>query len=89
MHIEEKELMEMALIGYGMELARIDQQISEVRAMLALGDRTADIAEAVHDHFAEMDRPTRHISPEGRARIIAATKKRWAAWRREKKAGRA
>jgi len=30
--------------------------------------------------------PTRVMSPEAKARIIAAQKKRWAAWRKEQKA---
>ena len=38
MVIEEKELLRMALVGYGFELVKIHQQIDTVRAMLAVAN---------------------------------------------------
>lgn len=80
MQIKERELLEMALIGFGMRAAEIDRQISSVRAQLALGETPASVK-----RIAEHTTPGfRKLSPEGRARIVAATRKRWAAYRRAK-----
>lgn len=91
MQIEDKELLEMALVGFGMRLAEIDRQISEVRARLAIGNGdTLPVGPGGAEwpvRFVPRERlGKRGLSPEGRARIVAATRKRWAAYRREQKA---
>ena len=58
------ELLEHALAGYAARRAEIEQRINDIRLRLrgALD--------------AELPRRRRVLSPEGRARIIAATKRR-------------
>ena len=86
MQIEEREVLEMALIGYGMHLARIDQQISEVRARIraAMWEKEKAINAAVASLYRATMKPK--LSPEGAARIAAANRKRWAAYRLKAKA---
>jgi hypothetical protein len=62
------------LIGFEAQRAEIEQKIADSR--LRLGGSQA----------AAPRRPRRVLSPEGRARIIAATKRRWAKARRAKRA---
>ena len=76
MTIPTNELLEHALAGCEARRAEIDRKINDIR--LRIGGN-AD---------AEPPRPRRVLSPEGRARIIAATKRRWAKARRMKRAVR-
>ena len=69
------ELLEHALVGYAARRAEIEQRINDIRLRLR---GTLD---------ADLPRHRRVLSPEGRARIIAATKRRWAKARRAKGAG--
>ncbi len=70
------DLLATALIGYRQRRAELDAAIFELRRRI---DGGAPIAAAAKTKPA---RKKRRLSPEGRARIIAATKKRWAAARR-------
>lgn len=72
MAITETELLEHALVGFEARRAEIEERIEEVRG-------------ALNGAVAEKPRPKRVMSPEARARIIAAQKKRWAAYRRSKR----
>ena len=73
MTISQKELLEYALVGFEARRAEIKHKIADIRLRLG-GSR--DVVPA----------PKRRVlSPEGRARIIAATKRRWAKARRAKK----
>lgn len=74
MNITETELLQHALIGYQAQLEETQRRIEDVRR------RLSGAAEAVEE------RPKRHLSAKGRAAIIAATKRRWAKARREKRA---
>jgi hypothetical protein len=74
--IPETELLEHALIGYQKRRDEIEA------ARLQLAARIDDLKESAD--FAP--RPRRRLSPEGRGRIIAATKRRWAKLRRMKRA---
>lgn len=38
MNIDEQEILRMALVGYAMELVKIQDQIDSVRAMLAVAN---------------------------------------------------
>lgn len=101
--IEQTELYEMALAGYALRRAAIEQDIERVRLLLAIGDRPAEpLTPAERAKVARysrakrkgarpsrvlgIPRPARKLSAAGRAAIIAATKKRWAKYRRAKSA---
>jgi hypothetical protein len=75
MTIATKELLEHALVGYEARRAEVEQKIAEIRLRLR------------GNQAAEAPRRRRVLSPEGRARIIAATKRRWAKARRFKRPG--
>jgi len=60
------DILQAALIGYEAEKAKIDAKIAEVKAQLASAEQ----------------KPAPELSPEGRQRIIAATKRRSAMARR-------
>jgi hypothetical protein len=79
MNIDEQEILRMALVGYAMELVKIQDQIESVRIMLTIAN--SPVADQVESVELELDA---RLSVEGRARIIAANKKRWANAKREK-----
>jgi hypothetical protein len=63
----------MALIGYEAELRKIDDKIAEIQKQL--GGRTKAVAAP-----ADGAKPRRRMSASARKRIVAAQKKRWAAY---------
>jgi len=73
MSITRTELLQHALIGYQAQIEDIQRRMEDVRRRL---NGTAAPVE---------ERPKRHLSAKGRAAIIAATKRRWAKVRREKR----
>jgi hypothetical protein len=73
MKMTEAELLEHALVGYQAQRDEIQRRIDDVQR--GLSGAAAE----------EEPRPKRRLSPEGRRRLIAATRKRW---RLAKKAGR-
>ncbi len=81
-----REILEAALQGLEAQKQRLDEQISEVRAMM--GHRvgrppkhaTASEVKPASNHSQARKRRT--LSPEARKRIAAAQKKRWAAFRK-------
>lgn len=77
----EKEFLAAALAGYQWKLAEIDARMTDLRKRIAAYS-PAPSAKPV----AAPAKKKRRLSPEGRARIIAATKKRWAAVRKAKSA---
>ena len=67
--------MEAALIGYQHQYASVAAKIAELQKRLGVRKRTGVVAARTDGR-----RPRKHrISAEGRARIAAAQKKRWAA----------
>lgn len=89
MTTSEREICEMALVGLQKQLNSVNQQIATVKARLGkkpellpnlddpvFGGRTARSKHQHHQHY--------RLSPEGRANIIQATKRRWARWHRER-----
>lgn len=76
----DTEFLAAALAGYQCKLAEIEERMAEIRARIAAAS-PASSAKA-----AAPAKKKRRLSPEGRARIIAATKKRWAAVRKAKAA---
>ncbi|HUP05436.1 MAG TPA: hypothetical protein VMU19_15665 [Bryobacteraceae bacterium] len=75
----DKDLLIAALAGYQLKLTEIEARMAELRKQIAgaPGGVSAKAAAPAKK---------RRLSPEGRARIIAATKKRWAAVRAAKAA---
>ena len=67
----EAEILKAALIGYQQELERVKGKIAQLRRMA--GGRAAGRTAKARKH---------HVSAEGRARIAAAQRKRWAAVKR-------
>ena len=72
----DPDTINAALIGYQQELERIQGKIADLQRQLGRRSESSSQAQA---------RPTRkhHVSAEGRARIAAAQKKRWAATKRQ------
>jgi hypothetical protein len=67
------DLLEHAFIGYEAQRAELARRMRDIQRLI--GD----------NHEGDPPRPMRVLSPEGRARIIAATKRRWARARRLKR----
>lgn len=81
--IDQNELYEMALIGYAMKRENIEREQERIRLLLATDGFAHPPASVPKAKPAK-----RHLSPEGRARIIAGTKARWARYRKARKGGR-
>jgi len=79
-----REILEAALHGLESQREKLDDQISQVRAMLGgrpgrpARNHSAPAAQAANG----ASRRKRVLSPEARKRIAAAQKKRWAAFRK-------
>lgn len=77
----DPDVLQAALVGLELNRERIDGQIAEVRRLIAgRGQRKAVKAPAAPV------RKKRRMSAEALKRIAAAQKKRWAEWRKRKKA---
>lgn len=75
-------ILSAALEGLELQKQRLEQQIAEVRRVLGGTTRKA-AATAV-----EAKKPRRKMSAAARKHIAAVQKKRWAEWRKKRKAGR-
>jgi hypothetical protein len=71
-HVLDPAILEAALINLETRRTHIDDQIAAVRSLLDGGSPSAK-------PNAKRRRKKYRMSAEGRARIIAATRKRWAA----------
>ena len=69
--------LQMALIGYQVELSRIEQKVAEIRSLL--GGRVSPVV-------AKNATPKRILSVAARTRMAAAQKKRWAAFHKGEEA---
>jgi hypothetical protein len=82
---KDNTLLEMAIIGYQSEVAKISAKIADIKAQLGQrgpGRPKATVAAATAtDHAGPQNRRT--ISKAGRARIAAAQRARWAAQKQE------
>jgi hypothetical protein len=77
MGMDDRELLEMALQGYKQKRQEIDGKIAELQARLG-GQKIVSIEDG---ESAETAKPKRRkMSAAGKARIIAAVRKRWAAF---------
>ena len=75
---EDRQVLEMAILGYSIEVQKIDAKIAEIKAHLA-GNAPAKITDGKPP-------AKRHMSAAARKRIAAGQKKRWAEYRRQKAA---
>jgi hypothetical protein len=75
-------ILRAALIGYQQQLDYVNSQIDQLRRKLAGAPAVPMLGETVAQPRKH------HVSPEGRARIAAAQRRRWAATRRAARAGR-
>jgi len=73
-------ILEAALVGLEAQRRRIEEMITQVRRMAGAGSA---VARAVP---VAAPRKKRRLSPAGRKRILAALKKRWAEYRKQKAA---
>lgn len=82
-------LLQAMLDGLGMQRQRVEDQIASVRSAMGGGRKAAAPAPSVSEGAAPAaaaPRSKRILSAAARARIAAAQKKRWAAFRKDKKA---
>lgn len=92
------ELLRAALYGYERQRALIDEKIADIRRELGGAGKSANAGIGMsgqrrrgrppkaETETTEAAKPKRNMSAAGRKRIIAATRKRWAAWRAAKEA---
>lgn len=81
----DQSTLQMALVGYEVEKARIESKIREIQAQLGGAKPTGGSAPAK----AEGAPKKRVLSAAARKRIAAAQKKRWAEHRKKVAAGKA
>jgi hypothetical protein len=74
----DHDILRAALVGYQMELHKLETAISAVKAKIGGSTRTA--AAATDVVRSANGRRKRSMSPEARNRIAEAQKKRWAAY---------
>lgn len=77
----DTEFLAAALAGYQWKRAEIDARMADLRKRIAAHSPGSAVKPV-----AAPAKKKRRLSPEGRARIVAATKKRWAAARKAKAA---
>ena len=75
MQTTNEEVLRAALIGYWAQIQSIAEKIQEIEAMLK-PRRARSVAKP---------KAKRKLSPEGRAKLVAAQKKRWAKFRKAKR----
>ena len=78
-----REILEAALQGLELQKQRLDDQISQVRALLGRRVGRPPKSPAAAGQAAAPG-PKRTLSEEARKRIAAAQKRRWAAFRKGK-----
>lgn len=102
--IDRTVLLAHALVGYQQEARRIDREMARIRAMLdhrrnGASPVAASIAAGVAMRTAAVDadieaskyparKRRRTLSPEGRARIAAAARRRWAEYHKTQRRAR-
>ena len=76
--VADRTILEMALVGYQVEIAKIDARIYEIKSLLK--GRRSSLGTVETDHQPAK----RNLSEAARHRIAAAQTKRWAEHRRLK-----
>ena len=82
-NVEDTTILQMALVGYRIEIEKIDGKIHELQSLIK-GKRTAPPSGAVE---TGQPKAKRKLSQAARNRIAAAQKKLWAKQRRLKAQG--
>jgi hypothetical protein len=82
-----REILEAALQGLELQKQRLDDQISQVRALLGRRVGRPPKSSPAAAGPAAAPGPKRTLSEEARKRIAAAQKRRWAAFRKGKSQG--
>jgi cell division septum initiation protein DivIVA len=72
-----RAIIEAAIVGFEQQKRQIDETIAELRAQLN-GSTGGEAGPKASVAYASSARKKREMSAEGRARIAAAQKKRWA-----------
>ena len=72
----DKATLEAALVGYQQHLQQIESKMADLRRML--GQAPASAPAAKRARKAAAGKQKHRMSPEGRARIAAAQRARWA-----------
>ena len=72
----DHEILQAALIGYQVEIDRIDKLMADIRAQI--GGRVPEASDSAFSPPEAEHRPRRKMSAAARKRIAAAQKKRWA-----------
>ena len=81
----DKATLEAALVGYQQQLQQIEAKMAELRRML--GEKPAEAPAAKRAPKAAPAKKQKHrMSAEGRARIAAAQRARWAKTKKAHKA---
>jgi hypothetical protein len=85
----DREILEAAILGYQAQIGRIEDKIAGIKQQLSGSSRPTIAAEAGRgEGVAEPSVPTAtgrragrksRMTPEGRERLVAALKRRWAA----------
>ena len=78
------EVLQAALEGLEVQLARIEEHIAQVRSLLGGGPKRAATSGQSESPRTQPGRKRRRLSPEGRKRIAEAARRRWAALRKSK-----
>jgi hypothetical protein len=76
-----REILAAALQGLEAQRERLDEQISQVRALIG-GRSGRPVGALTHSSSVSGERRKRVLTPEARKRIAAAQKRRWAAFRK-------
>lgn len=80
----DKATLEAALVGYQQHLQQIEAKMADLRSML--GQTPAAAPAAKRARKAAPAKQKHRMSPEGRARIAAAQRARWAKSKKAQKA---
>jgi hypothetical protein len=76
------EILAAALQGLEAQREKLDQQISQVRALIGRRPGRPAGGGSEHSTGSQVVRKKRILTPEARKRIAAAQKRRWAAFRK-------
>jgi hypothetical protein len=82
-NVQDPTILQMALVGYQVEIEKIEARIHEVQSLLK-GKPTGFLSGAAESEHSPVKRV---LSDEARNRIAAAQRKRWAKHRRLKAQG--
>jgi hypothetical protein len=72
----DKATLEAALVGYQQHLQQIESKMADLRRLLGQASAAAPVAKRAR--IAAAGKQKHRMSPEGRARIAAAQRARWA-----------